>query len=603
MFFEDLGHAYNAVDDYLIFDTFNLTVFQLQIDALTNIINNVKDQLIFHPDPHVANAPELTTLNATFRKMLELNYRLRTQFNSIVLPPIERKRTKRGLFNFIGKINKFVTGVMDSDDEEKFTQQIESIRNNQQQFKDVSLTNVKLMSNTLKEVKIKTQQFNQLQDHFKKTLNQLLVSVEYTEISTAFQLFLAQYDLIYSNLVTIQETILVAPLEINPALITPAQIYRELANITLPRGRMFPLQLNDENFNIFLHSCTIVTKIKFNTIVFIISIPILEDKTYIYYHLHPIPIHTLNPKFFTFIRDTKPFLITDIQTSKYVTFDFNEKCKPLHVRYYLCYFHKFSRLNTACEMQLYTHTNSTACSYTTLPVNFEIWTRLQTDQWIFAQSTPSIVNVTSHGHTMTTVLPQQGMLTIPFQTTIASRTHIFEGHDIYNTTALHVIGNFTLTPSIFNITITDSLNISFPMINFDTLTIDHLEQQWNNEKRKVEQINLYDYQQTFLHSLSAFQIVLLTLVLIVIIYLIYRCRRSSSGGKVQISVNAPTVQPPEQAQFIQLTTPSDNPAFLNSDETDDALHLDTNSSNPAVHYIRRHIRRTGFSKLKSPFAI
>lgn len=94
----------------------------------------------------------------------------------------------------------------------------------------------------------------------------------------------------HANFFLLYKKLLFAPIGVNPALIQPWDIYQLLTNIKLPSNRRFPLNISDLHFSTFLSLYKLTTTIKFCTVIFIITIPILDTKDYDLYITHLLPI-------------------------------------------------------------------------------------------------------------------------------------------------------------------------------------------------------------------------------------------------------------------------------------------------------------------------
>ena len=128
-----------------------------------------------------------------------------------------------------------------------------------------------------------------------------------------FEQFMLQYNLILRSLQIIQETILFAPVRINPALIQPVRIYEILSEIKLPSDRQFPLSIQETQFATFLSLCKLEVHIKFSTVIFAITIPVLSKQEYFLYKTHVLPIQHLN-NYATFLTNVNPYFIAKVHS-------------------------------------------------------------------------------------------------------------------------------------------------------------------------------------------------------------------------------------------------------------------------------------------------
>ena len=83
----------------------------------------------------------------------------------------------------------------------------------------MALDNIQLMKNTLKEVEEKTRHLDALQKELNTTVAQFDENLHQEQIDKVLQRYLLQYYLLRNSLDIIRETVLFAPVRINPALI------------------------------------------------------------------------------------------------------------------------------------------------------------------------------------------------------------------------------------------------------------------------------------------------------------------------------------------------------------------------------------------------
>ena len=197
-FFQNIGRCYNELDDWTLFDTYNVSSLYVHIIELQDSLKGVYHKL------DTENTSLANSTRESILQMFNLTTTLEDKYHSIIQPPINR-RSKRGLFNAIGRINKWLVGSMDDEDETRLNTELEKVKQDSTTWKSMALENIQLMNDTLKIVKEKSAQITRLQKDFIKDLER--TGIFYLEMSPVYQRFQIQYDLILNALEVIQTTI------------------------------------------------------------------------------------------------------------------------------------------------------------------------------------------------------------------------------------------------------------------------------------------------------------------------------------------------------------------------------------------------------------
>lgn len=290
--------------------------------------------------------------------------------------------------------------------------------------------------------------------------------------------------------------------------------------------------MTDSHFSTFLSLCRLTATIKFSTVIFSITIPILDTRNFTLHKVYPIPIPHV--PYFTFIKGISTYFLIDSTRTLHTTFDTNT-CLQLWNEHFLCSINKFLKTFSTCAYQIFSNLNSTSCTTTTLPTTFEIWEQLADNQWLFSQSHTTLCQVIQpSGEQISTYLPLNGILTIPYQTTIFTDTHLFEGRIKYNLTLRHHIGNFS---SFYPVTL-EIPNLTLPLLDFNTKTLDSLEQRWNQEKQRIKDITRQEHTSTFFkffYSLGLTQIIIIVIILLVIFFKLYKiCKNKKNNSNINV---------------------------------------------------------------------
>lgn len=220
------------------------------------------------------------------------------------------KRTKRGLFNFIGTINKWFTGTLDADDGERYEKALRTLENNQNEIvkhvnSQISLSK-QLVNNYAKTIGTLTENQQKVMKFITDFKNQYHRSdsksfQSYALIFSALDQIHINANVLINFLDNLENAITFARLfTIHPDIINIKEVEEILAQLSL-----FYTPEEIPNFELQTWYSIIKTTCHFSKdqIIFSLQIPIVHPNTFDYYHLYPIP--TKNN---TFIVPPQPFL-------------------------------------------------------------------------------------------------------------------------------------------------------------------------------------------------------------------------------------------------------------------------------------------------------
>ncbi|XP_056641536.1 uncharacterized protein LOC130448273 [Diorhabda sublineata] len=306
-------------------DSSHLSQLIKQIDSLVTHFNYIKNSIT-----------TVTTTNSISYHALAQNMLIRTEY---LINTVQKKfenlnphiRNRRGLLNGVGKINKWLFGNLDSDDEIKYDNAITLLQQNQK--------------NIIHETNLQISLYKKLIDHYNKsitTLNknqanfnnglQLFSASVYNKIETlesylTFQGMLYQINLDCQSTITfidnIENAVVFSKLNsVHTSIISSYEILDIIQHLEkLYSEKQIPKFSNILTYYQFLGTQVSIIDSK---LVFAIHVPILISETFEFYHLFPIIQNNkmYTPKF--------PYLArtqNETQSEK-------EECPPLEGTYY-----------------------------------------------------------------------------------------------------------------------------------------------------------------------------------------------------------------------------------------------------------------------------
>lgn len=255
-------------------------------------------------------------------------------------------KQKRGLINAVGKINKWLFGTLDSDDEQKYDQYINAISNNQHILQNDVKQAISVLSNVTQTY---TSHLNKIEENQKIIRNKLAL-LEIQEISISDALYLSlivdninvQLSKIKSLLDNIETAISFAQLNIMHNTILNELQLEEIKN-NIPKENII-------QFSKIINYYKIITpqvKILKDFIIFTIHMPIIHPTQFTLYKLFPIPIHNQT------IILPKPYIL--LAEEKYYSTD--KECLKIEDTF-LCPQESLSK-EESCVAKLLTHNENT----------------------------------------------------------------------------------------------------------------------------------------------------------------------------------------------------------------------------------------------------
>ncbi|AXS67784.1 F-protein [Cryptophlebia peltastica nucleopolyhedrovirus] len=185
-------------------------------------------------------------------------------------------RKKRGLFNFVGNVDKYLFGVMDSNDAERLNELAKNNNALNEQVKSLTDELIKMAS---------------FEEH-KKCIDEK--RSEYCSYIVAkFDLIqeqLNQIEFLYENLEKSVDD--AKQNHLNSLVLTPKRLLNEIINIHLPANLAWPVSSDMNGMNIlidnFVKSHVFITNMR--KIIFIVEIPLINNVEYNLFQVIPIPM-------------------------------------------------------------------------------------------------------------------------------------------------------------------------------------------------------------------------------------------------------------------------------------------------------------------------
>jgi len=222
--------------------------------------------------------------SSSFNLLKQLENRVEIVQNKLKL--ITHEKSKRSIFDGLGTVIRYITGNLDQDDLKNIINNMNKLRNNEENIKIDNTRYISLLSKL--EEKFENNSLI-ISNNFKETrskLQQLDTTANIQQAVLIELLYLEAYEQFLSTLLT--TITLSLKEEVNLAIIS----YKELAQIyNLLKTLFSPEELipfDDLHYFEILNACKLNTIISNSEIIFVLKIPILHIPTYNHQKIYPL---------------------------------------------------------------------------------------------------------------------------------------------------------------------------------------------------------------------------------------------------------------------------------------------------------------------------
>lgn len=477
-------------------------------------------------------------------------------------------RAKRSAwFGGVGTVFKHIFGTLDEDDALKYDDAISSVQNNQKELASLMKQNILVTTSTiasynktLYKIKFNEDSLTNAVDKFslelknlsvisndlliKSKLNYILNSLETTILSLSFQLEAITNSVLFTN-----QNIL------HPTVITPLQLYRELADSYrhLPNDLELPVKLDIDLIHVILSSSKLVCYFLNNKIIFVLQIPLVASKEYSLFHsvALPVPHGTVSPNSFTTIVPSIKYIAMTKDKSQYCKLDDLNQCKIIDSRYRICEITDVfpSGTNPSCESELMSKVINklpVQCETKFIYGIIDTWKPLANNRWIYVQSQLSKLSIDCNNlELFETNILGTGILNIPSNCTAYCKSarllpkykNLNVSIPLYKTD-FNLINDSCCSVNKFNniapsVTPLKLQNLDLDKININpTLILDSMSQKVN---KILTQQHVIKYGAHY----SVIVIIIVIVLLCIVIFKLYSMLKSGSSCLFKTRTNNP----------------------------------------------------------------
>lgn len=321
----------------------NISSLKLAFDHNDKILETLKTMF----DPAYQNMAKLASEVKTHVSLLtQISQTLETKFDEIYH---DTKRYKRGIINGIGSIFKAITGNLDAEDGQYYTDCINKLNNHEHQLENliknqISVTTsvIKNFNLTIQKLQIDEETFNEDIKQIGNTLMSLTDEFQLVNIKLKFleicEQLMESYLYIEDNLNDILNSITFARLKIiHSSIITPAHLIESLQEISqsLLKNNL-PLPIKLSSVAKYLDIIELQAFQVDSNLVFVLKIPLIDQQTYTTYRLYPIPVLDNRTGLHHILSISQKYIARDDDSLMYLPIRDLKECKPLFPGTKLC---------------------------------------------------------------------------------------------------------------------------------------------------------------------------------------------------------------------------------------------------------------------------
>lgn len=390
-------------------------------------------------------------------------------------------REKRGLFNFLGKGIKFITGNLDEDDLININDNLKILESNQQQVSQKMSQFTTFAEHLTSKFEQEMQAISAFQNDSLHIIHKLVDDVQLLE---TISLQLINIDKLEKQINILLRTINLARLD------TPNIELFTLQDLKILEKYLFTqysptmvLQLDKNHLFKILDNSRITLLLKYNVIVIILKIPILQSTTFSLYKIYPVP----NENDIIIIPPTH-FYLKDSTKEKW-----SEQCKEIET-FYLC----SSNLINKCSLN-----NISSCA-TALTTDFDATTIMEHGILTLFKTPTKVIEQCIHDDVTTTTI---------------------KGLNLLKSNCNVIVNSQLITNTFVNISlpneIIQNLNIPTKILSLKT---SHLKdfKLINNDLKDIKEPILLDHIAIKYSHILTTCIIIVFIIIICIVAFIYR---------------------------------------------------------------------------------
>lgn len=500
-----LGTAVTRINSWTIFKTLDLDI----------LIGQVEDnfQRYSRINTTITNDKDYQIKLGSICKQIEF---LESNIRNRIFQILPFARIKRALFSPLGSVVKSITGNLDETDAIRYDFEISQLKNEEHSVErkmslmvsalDKFANNSEVMNSNIKFLGNKTQEIESYIEKEAKRDNILTLMNILYEISNNFHT-------IYDFIQEIETAIAFSKLHIlHQSIINSTELIRILAEVEKHAHLIYPV----DKLNLIKIERTILLKsyIMRNRLVFVLEVPLIEENTYIYYKIIPIPVYDpITQKTVTII-PKHPYLMVNRLKFRPVA----NPCDEIEDNKFLCSSDNFVPYPTeTCIEQIMTlKQNCSSCQQHVIHIEKEKIQKITENYWLIYSEDGLMI--TEHCNEDVTKHTIQG--TFFLQPQIQCKTEIGDGA-IFISTPVNTTTSYLQLPFVQLPELRNPIKQEDKQLDLHNVDFSDIKDVINSAKFSVSDNNLNNFNYV-VKNISVWTILLYILMLLFVFFILYK---------------------------------------------------------------------------------
>lgn len=449
-------------------------------------------------------------------------------------------RIKRGAWiGGIGTVMKQIFGTLDENDAVKYNNAIEHVQNGQMRLASlmkehilVTKYTLSAYNETLHKVKINEANLNLAIDKLSANLknvtdtaNLLLINAE---VNTLFTILESSLLTLSFQLEDITSSILFSNANtIHPSIITPHQLYQELADNYrhLPNSLELAVNLDLSLIHVLINVSKLVSYYVKDRIMFVLQVPLVSPRQFYLYNNIPLPVphNSSESDSFSVIIPKHKYVVITKDKLHYGNLDSLEKCKSTNSPNYICKIASVfpSSENPSCESELLSKVVTKLpeqCKTEFIRGKLDIWKSLHNNKWIFVQSIASKLSIDCVNTEVKEInVLGTGIIEIPiFCKGYCKNTQLLPQFNVLNISLPSTLLDFNLiNDSCCNIVKFNQIANNVPSIHLENLNLEEINFSKNTNEQMISDLNKIIQEPHIIKYGAHYSVLTLTVILII----------------------------------------------------------------------------------------
>lgn len=382
----------------------NISTFKAALTKNDKILQTLYDT--FDPSYQYMNI-FFSDVKTHLSLLTQISKSIQSKFEEIYL---DTKRYKRGILNGIGTIFKSITGNLDAEDGQYYSDCINKLNKDEYQLENliknqISVTTsvIKNFNSTIQKLQIDEETFNKDIKEIETSILNMTQKLENVHAKLKFleicEQLMASYLYIEDTLNDILNSITFARLKIiHTSIITPSDLVVSLQEISqnLQRNNL-PLPIKLSKVAQYLDIIELQAFQTDSSLIFVLKVPLVDPQSYTAYQLYPIPILDNRTGLYHVLSVSQKFIARDDDSLMFLPIPDLDECKQLYMGTKLCY-NLFSYPidnNAICEARLFKnlrHLPENCQSSFIISQGYNVQ-KLQENEWLVINAEPLHVNI------------------------------------------------------------------------------------------------------------------------------------------------------------------------------------------------------------------